>query len=55
MSRHKRVSFPDKTNDKNRSRSDYSKRPRDDAKKEGQDGRKYGGEPTIAYLSSVIS
>ena len=50
----KRVSFSDKTNDKDRSRSDYSKRPRDDAKMEGQDGRKYGGEPTIAYLSSVI-
>ena len=33
MSGHKRVSFSDKTNDKDRSRSEYSKRPRDDAKK----------------------
>ena len=47
----KKVFFP---NDKDRSRSDYSKRPKDDARKDCQDGRKYGGKPTIAYLSAVI-
>ena len=45
------VFFP---NDKDRSRSDYSKRPKDDARKDGQDGRKYGGKPSIAYLSAMI-
>ena len=42
------------TNDKDRSRSDYSKRPRDDAQKEGQDSRIYVGQSTIAYVSSVM-
>jgi hypothetical protein len=37
-----------------RSRSDYSKHSKDDARKDGQDGRKYGGKPSIAYLSAVI-
>jgi len=45
------VLFP---NDEDRSRSDSSKRPKDDARKDGQDGRKYKGKPTIAYLSAVI-
>ena len=47
----KRVFFP---NDKDRSRSDSSKRPKDDARKDGQDGRKYGGQSSIMYLSAVI-
>jgi hypothetical protein len=47
----KRVFFP---NDKNRSRSDYSKRSKDDARKDGQDGRKYGGQSSIMYLCAVI-
>ncbi len=34
----KRVYF---SNDKDRSHSDSSKRPRDDARKDSQDGRKY--------------
>ena len=50
----KRVLFSDKTNDKDRSRNDYSKRPGDDARKEGHDGRKYGRKSSIADLSSVI-
>ena len=48
----KRVYFP---NGKDRSRSDSSKRPKDDARKDGQDSRKYGGQFSIAYLSAVIS
>ena len=40
----KRVYFP---NDKDRSRSDSSKRPKDDARKDGQDSRKYGGQSSI--------
>jgi hypothetical protein len=47
----KRVFFP---NDKDRSRSDSSKRFKDDARKDGQDGRKYGGQSSIVYLSGVI-
>ena len=47
----KRVYFP---NDKDRSRGDYSKRPKDDARKDVQDGRKYGGQSSIAYLSAVM-
>ena len=47
----KRVYFP---NDKDRSRSDSSKRPKDDARRDGQDGRKYGGQSSIAYLSAMI-
>jgi hypothetical protein len=47
----KRVFFP---NDKDRSRSDYSKRPKDVARKDDQDGRKYGGNSSIAYPSAVI-
>jgi hypothetical protein len=43
-----------KADDKDRSRSDYSKRPKDDAKQNGQDGRKYNGKPIIAYLIAVI-
>jgi hypothetical protein len=35
-------------NDKDSSRSDSSKRPKDDARKDCQDGRKYEGKPTIA-------
>jgi hypothetical protein len=38
------VLFSDKTNDKDRSRSDYSKCPRDDALKEGQDSKTMGIE-----------
>ena len=34
-------------NDKDRSRSDSSKRPKDDARKGGQDSRKYGGQSSI--------
>ena len=30
-----------------RSRSDYSKRPKDDARKDSQDGRKYEGKPFL--------
>ena len=47
----KRVFFP---NDKDRSRSDSSKRPKDDARKDGQDGRIYGGQSSSAYLSAMI-
>ena len=47
----KRVFFP---SDKDRSRSDSYKRPKDDARKDGQDGRKYGGQSSIVYLSAVI-
>jgi len=47
----KRVFFP---NNKNRSRSDCSKCSKDDARKDGQDGRKYGGQSSIMYLSAVI-
>ncbi len=47
----KRVFFP---NDQDRSRSDSSKRPKDDAQKEGQDSRTYVGQSTIAHLSSVM-
>jgi len=47
----KRVYFP---NDKDRSRSNFSKRPKDDARKDGQDSRKYGGQSSIANLSAVI-
>jgi hypothetical protein len=47
----KRVFFP---NDTDRSRSNYSKRPKDDARKDVQDGRKYGGQSSIAYLSAFI-
>jgi hypothetical protein len=47
----KRVFFP---SDKDRSRGDSSKGPRDDARKDGQDGRKYGGQSSIAYLRSVF-
>ena len=43
----KRVFFP---NDKDRSRSDSSKRPRDDARKDGQDGRKYGGQSFFFFF-----
>ena len=50
----KRVLFSDKTNDKDRSHNDYYKRPRNDARKEGHDGRKCGGKSSIAHLSSVI-
>ena len=42
------------TNDKDRSRSDHSKRPRDDAQMEGPDSRKYVDQSTIAHLSSVM-
>ena len=38
-----------KANDKDRSRSDYSKRPKDVAKQNGQDGK-----PIIAHLIAVI-
>jgi hypothetical protein len=41
-------------NDKDCSRSDSSKRPKDDARKDGQDGRKYGGQSSYAYLSAEI-
>ena len=37
-----------------RSRSDSFKRPKDDARKDGQDSRKYGGQSSVAYLSAVI-
>jgi len=47
----KRVYF---SSDKDRSRGDSSKGPRDDARKDGHDGRKYGGQSSIAYLSAVI-
>ena len=47
----KRVLFSHKTNDKDRSRTDFSKRPRDDARKESHDGRKYGGKSSIAHLT----
>jgi hypothetical protein len=47
----KRIVFP---NDKDRSRSDYSKRPKDDARKDTHDSRKYGGQSSTAYLSAVI-
>ena len=46
----KRAYFP---NHKDRSRSDSSKRPKDYARKDGQDSRKYGGQSSIAYLSAV--
>jgi len=34
--------------------SDSSKRPKDDARKDTQDSRKYGGQSSTAYLSAVI-
>jgi hypothetical protein len=33
----------ERSKETDRSRSDYSKRPKDDARKDGQDGRKYEG------------
>ncbi len=33
---------------------DYSKRPKDDARKDGQDSRTCVGQSTIAYLNSVM-
>jgi hypothetical protein len=47
----KRVFFP---SDTDHPRSGSSKRPKDDARKDGQDGRKYGGQSSSAYLSAMI-
>ncbi len=37
----------ERSKETDRSRSDYSKRPKDDARKDSQDGRKYEGKPFL--------
>ena len=48
----KRVYFP---NDKDRSRSDSSKRPKDDARKDGHDSRKYANVMMLIEMPSIVN